>query len=172
VNTSQPFRNLAEVLRRKAIQPERLLSGDCLTGIENASVCVLSPYREELLCQIGGRNERSVVLLVECQGLRVLLTGDINEEVESNLVEEGCELNCDILKVAHHGSSYSSSERFLRAASPDIAVISCGENSFGHPSPPALKRLEVSGAEVLTTQEKGTVHVEWKDGVLKIHTRR
>ena len=75
-----------------------------------------------------------------------------------------------ILKVAHHGSGYSSSEAFLGWMHPDYAVISCGEkNRYGHPHPDALKRLSDCGSEILQTKESGAIiwktdgpHITWK----------
>ena len=75
-----------------------------------------------------------------------------------------------ILKVAHHGSGYSSSEAFLGWMHPDYAEISCGEkNRSGHPHPDALKRLSDCGSEILQTKESGAIiwktdgqHITWK----------
>jgi len=66
-------------------------------------------------------------------------------------------LDADILKVGHHGSAYSTGQAFLRAVSPDVAVISVGENSFGHPSPRTVERLKGVGAAVFNTLEDGAV---------------
>lgn len=73
-----------------------------------------------------------------------------------------------ILKVAHHGSGYSSSEAFLGWMHPDYAVISCGEkNRYGHPHPDALKRLSDCGSEILQTKESGAII--WKtDGAYNL----
>ncbi|HQD88265.1 MAG TPA: hypothetical protein PLZ87_06120, partial [Methanomassiliicoccaceae archaeon] len=71
----------------------------------------------------------------------------------------------EVLKVAHHGSRYSSSEQFLSATSPEIAVISAGAgNTYGHPHEEALERLEASGATIYRTDMNGTMVIT-TDGV-------
>jgi competence protein ComEC len=78
------------------------------------------------------------------------------------MVESGVDLDCDILKVAHHGSKYSSSREFIDACSPSVAVISVGRSNFyGHPSPETVERLENSGCEVFRTDDEGAVVMEY-----------
>ena len=101
----------------------------------------------------------------------MLFTGDMGEKEESRLLERlGKEKlsEINILKTAHHGSKYSSSEDFLEAISPRWAVISYGENNtYGHPHKEVLERLEDLGVEVFKTAESGAIRL-WTDG-LKIH---
>ena len=81
---------------------------------------------------------------------------------ELELLESGVDLDCDILKVAHHGSKYSSSYEFIEACSPDAAVISVGAHNFyGHPAPDTLDRLNTYGYEVFRTDEEGAVVMEY-----------
>jgi competence protein ComEC len=94
------------------------------------------------------------------RGASVLFTGDIEEEVEEALLKEGMDLRSDILKVAHHGSKTSSSTGFLLAVAPTLAVISVGaENTYGHPHPSVLTRLEMFGIPVRRTDEEGSIHL-------------
>lgn len=105
-------------------------------------------------------NETSVVSRLEFKGYKFLLTGDIGEATESNLVSTvgGDDLSSQVLKVPHHGSKYSSMDQFLRAVSPKIAVIGVGaDNTYGHPTPEALKRLEGAGSRIFRTDMHGTV---------------
>ena len=76
-------------------------------------------------------------------------------------------LDADILKVAHHGSKYSSSDAFLDAVSPDIAVIQVGKNIYGHPTPETLERLESRGVSVYRNDECGAVGFEIDDGEIE-----
>ena len=114
---------------------------------------------------LGGGNESSMVLMLRVNGkdlTSILFTGDIGAETESLLIKEGIDLDCDILKVAHHGSKYSSSSEFLEACSPGIAVISVGEhNLYGHPAPATLDRLNSFGCEVFRTDKEGAVVLEY-----------
>ena len=88
-------------------------------------------------------NNSSLVLKVTYKDVSVLFTGDIEREAENKLLDSGFDPKCDILKVAHHGSSTSSTKKFLAAADPDIAVISCGtDNDYGHPHKETLSKLK------------------------------
>ena len=76
------------------------------------------------------------------------------------LVNSGSNLRSNVLKVGHHGSKFSSSEEFLRAVKPALAVISVGKkNRYGHPTPEALERLQAAGARILRTDEDGDIEI-------------
>lgn len=113
----------------------------------------------------GGGNDASLVLMLHVNGSEdtsILFTGDIGTSTELELLESGTDLDCDILKVAHHGSKYSSSYDFIEACSPDAAVISVGAHNFyGHPAPDTLDRLNSYGCEVFRTDEEGAVVMEY-----------
>jgi beta-lactamase superfamily II metal-dependent hydrolase len=113
----------------------------------------------------SGGNESSLVMMLHVTGSEdtsILFTGDIGSDTESVLISAGLDLDCDILKTAHHGSKYSSSAEFISACSPDIAVISVGAgNLYGHPSPETLKRLETYGCDVFRTDTEGAVVLEY-----------
>lgn len=112
------------------------------------------------------RNEYSVVLEVSYGEFDMLLTGDISERVERQLLPylRQSEKTYEVLKVAHHGSGSSSCQEFLEAVRPELAVISCGENNrYGHPSGETLDRLEGLGSRVLRTDLQGSVIVEAED---------
>lgn len=105
-------------------------------------------------------NKSSVVLELVYGAFEVLLTGDIGLEVERALVAERVLNDVDVLKVAHHGSKYSSSSEFLREIDPELAVISVSSrNSYGHPTSDSLMRLDEVGARVLRTDEEGDVEI-------------
>lgn len=103
-------------------------------------------------------NKASVVARLACRGISVLFTGDAEKGVEGEMLSRGGMGKITVLKVGHHGSHTASSARFLSSLSPRLAVISVGAgNSYGHPHPDTLKRLKDAGAEVLRTDEKGTI---------------
>jgi competence protein ComEC len=103
-------------------------------------------------------NDHSVVLRVGLGQVSFLLTGDIEAGVERGLVANGSSLAATALKVPHHGSDTSSSEAFLRAVDPQVAVISVGaDNRLGHPAPEVLRRYAEYGIPVLRTDELGTI---------------
>ena len=103
-------------------------------------------------------NDRSLVLDFKAVGKRVLVMGDAPVEVEAKIMNDHPEVDCDILKVGHHGSDTSTSEKWLDAVTPEIAVISCGrKNSYGHPSPKVMERLEARSITVRRTDLEGSV---------------
>jgi competence protein ComEC len=117
-------------------------------------------------------NDDSVVLRLKLGRRTILLTGDIEARAETALAETGgASLACDALKVAHHGSRTSSTEKFLAATRPALAVIPAPLDSLhGHPHAEVLARLRAAGAQVLTTGESGTVTVSTDGEDLRVET--
>jgi beta-lactamase superfamily II metal-dependent hydrolase len=106
---------------------------------------------------LSDTNEDSVVLLISYGDHEFLFTGDIGSSAESAILASGESVAADVLKVAHHGSKYSSTSTFLNAVSPTYAVISVGDNPYGHPAQETLDRLDAVGAEVYRTDLLATV---------------
>jgi len=104
-------------------------------------------------------NEISIVLQGSFGKFDFLLTGDIDKQTEKMLMALDMIEEVELLKIAHHGSKYSSSEEFLEIVKPEMAVISVGKNSFGHPTKEVLGLLGKVGAEVLRTDEKGMIEI-------------
>lgn len=104
-------------------------------------------------------NNASIVLRLTYGDTAFLFTGDAEQEEETELLEAGCNVSCDVLKVGHHGSRTSSGYRLLYEAQPAYAVISCGEgNDYGHPHTEALSRLQDAGVSgILRTDLEGTI---------------
>ncbi len=116
-------------------------------------------------------NEFSQVWRFEKDGLSALFTGDISAEQEQLLLKRGMLSDITVLKVAHHGSKYSSDAEFLAAVSPEYAVISCSaNNNYGHPAPETLERLEEAGCEIYRTPQSGQITFYEKRGVWKLCT--
>jgi len=103
-------------------------------------------------------NDCSIVLKITYQNTSMLFTGDMQEDVEADLVSAfGAGLKSDLLKVGHHGSQFSSGDAFLAAVKPHDAVISVGKNSYNHPTPECRARLAAAGAIVHRTDTDGTL---------------
>ena len=134
-----------------------LAAGDVINMGRNVSVEVLSPDRGNPLDE-KDENKNSLVLRVNIKGSSVLMTGDIDEKGEMTLIAD-TGIKADILKVAHHGSRYSSCEKFIEAAAPETAVIQVGKNTYGHPSEEVIKRLEEHKITVLRNDEQGAVGI-------------
>jgi competence protein ComEC len=108
----------------------------------------------------AGENNRSLVLKLTYGAISVLFTGDIEQDAERFLLQSGRDLRATILKVPHHGSRTSSSEPFVRAVNPAVAVFSVQRDSrFGHPHPAVLERYMAMGAQVLRTDAHGAITI-------------
>jgi competence protein ComEC len=118
----------------------------------------------------GDANNKSVVARLDFGNNSFLFTGDIESPAEREILaslsagEAGGEnIDVEVLKIAHHGSKYSSSEAFLDAASPETAIISVGaKNSYGHPTEAVLNALKARNIEILRTDEVGDIIFECK----------
>ncbi|HUR15776.1 MAG TPA: DNA internalization-related competence protein ComEC/Rec2 [Candidatus Limnocylindrales bacterium] len=110
-----------------------------------------------------GINNVSIVLDASYGARRIVLAGDVEEDVDRHLLEAGLaadERRVDVLKVAHHGSGTATTDGFLEHTAPSVAVISAGwRNPYGHPSPSTVARLEDAGAKVFRTDLDGTVDI-------------
>lgn len=102
-------------------------------------------------------NNYSIVIKYVYGETSFLFTGDIEAEIEKYYVSLGTDLDSDVLKVCHHGSSTSSTVAFLDAVSPDYCVIECGDNSYNHPNSDIVKRLLGYTEEIYRTDVQGTV---------------
>jgi len=117
------------------------------------------------------RNNDSIMLLIRSGERSVLLTGDIEKQGETAVLKDGMHLKSDIVKVAHHGSRTSSIEAFVAATRPSLAIISVGRTSiFGHPNKDVVERWRASGAEVMTTGQRGTISVVTDGRALNVNT--
>ncbi len=117
-----------------------------------------------------GINNVSIVLLGEVDGHRILLAGDVEEQIDPHLIAEGLP-TVDLLKVAHHGSRTASTDALLAAVQPSVAVISAGRgNPYGHPAPATIARLRAAGARVLRTDQDGTVTVDLGIGRIRVRS--
>ena len=126
--------------------------------VDGVTLTVLSPDSAEI-ANAPDANAASVVVMAEYRGVRVLLTGDAERDVEGRLVERlGPGLRADVLKVGHHGSSTSTTQPLLDAVQPRIALVSVGAgNRYGHPSPDVIRGLRAHGVQVLRTDDAGSV---------------
>jgi competence protein ComEC len=154
----EDFAGLHKILKKRKIEIFKLKRGDVL-NFENATVEVLYPETDDSPEAVSDNNH-SLVLRVVCGTKKFLLTGDIEKETESFLIQNPQFLQSDVVKVAHHGSRTSSIQSFVDATKAEYAIISVGRNSpFGHPHREVLGRWQAAGAKILTTGERGTISV-------------
>ena len=107
----------------------------------------------------GGDNERCLAILCTRGDYDLLITGDMDMATERQLIATYGLPDIETLVVGHHGSRSSTSEELLEALTPETAVISVGDNSYGHPAEDALRRLVLSDVEIFRTDKQGTVHL-------------
>lgn len=115
-------------------------------------------------------NANSLVIMIEFEEFKCLLTGDLTIRAERELLKSSHNLNSELLKVSHHGHSDATSQEFLKAVSPQVSVISVNkENIRDYPSEEVLERLVSFGSQVYRTDEYGDIIVEAnKDGTFQV----
>ncbi len=132
-------------------------------GFGGAHVEVLAPVTDYQVSATPTNND-SLVMRISFRKISFLLTGDMEKPIEEELLANGAGLKADVLKVGHHGSKTSTTEPFLDAVHPALAVISDGyENSYGHPHRNTLAALESRHIPALRTDQTGIICI-WTDG--------
>lgn len=148
------FVNVVETLQEQGIPVLFAQRGDRINLDEETVLDILwPPKRAERV--FSSANDVSIVVRLRYKNDSFLFTGDIEERGERALAALGSFLSADVLKVGHHGSNTSTSAEFLQAVQPSLAIISVGENSYGHPVPEVLERL--SGIQILRTDQNGDI---------------
>jgi len=105
----------------------------------------------------GNTNENSLIFMLNIDTIRVLLLADIGAQSEEDLVMRYNRLKTDIVKLGHHGSATSSSEKLISSIQSRLAIISCGINNYGHPSPLVLNRLKQFKLPWIITRQSGDI---------------
>jgi competence protein ComEC len=149
------YAKFAQTLARTNTHSQTIEAGDVI-HFGDVAVSVLWP-------PAGGEtstNNDSIVLRLQYGERSIMLTGDIEQATERALLLSQTQLQADVIKVPHHGSKTSSTEAFVRATKPQLAIISVGRRSmFGHPHKEVVYRWQSSGVTVLTTGHSGTITI-------------
>ncbi len=120
---------------------------------------------------LNGENNRSVYIMAKINDIKFFFTGDGQKQAENDLLSKGFNLDCDVLKVPHHGGSASSNDNFLDATTPEYAVVSCGiGNTYGHPHKETMDRLTARNIKTYRTDENGDVSFFIDDNKLSVTT--
>ncbi len=169
-------RALRQALARSSTRRVLLAAGDSL-DLDGAAVRVLWPRAGEVPLHPPdeGRsiNNVSVVLDIRYGQRRMLLTGDMEQDIDPHLLRDGLATSgpLDVLKVAHHGSRSATTPAFLTALRPRVALVSAGTgNPYGHPSPETIERLATAGARVARTDADGSIEVSTDGRDLRLAT--
>jgi len=171
VHPSADYRRTLAAVLNGGTRWLRAHPGDTLV-VDGVHVRVIAPD-SAWARKLTDPNEASVVAVVEFGELRFLLVGDAERETEEWLLSrDSLALRADVLKVGHHGSVTSTTPRFLAAVRPRVALISVGAaNGYGHPNPRVVRALVNAGAEVLRTDQLGTLVLRTDGRALEIEAR-
>ena len=121
----------------------------------------------------GKANEESISLKLIYGEVSFVFTGDVGVSGEQEMIDSGIDLQADILQLGHHGSNTSTSNAFLNAVSPEVAVYSAGaDNSYGHPHAEVIAATENAGAEVFGTDVNGTIIIETDGAAYEVKTEK
>ena len=152
--TTYTYSSMLDELDKRDIPIDEAIAGNTYM-LGKAKVQILAP--QPLEDPIEDANQISVVTHLSFGEHAFLFTGDAEEDLEERMLANDCLLEADVLKVAHHGSKYSSSPAFVKAVSPQYAVISCGPNDYSHPHSEVVLRLTEIGANVYRTDQCGDI---------------
>lgn len=152
---------LQELDRRKILIIEGIAGTEVSWGKQDNLLVI---YPEIMVPANQDPNKFSSVDILALGQNCFLFTGDISSAQEKKILPlfSCSDYNSRILKVAHHGSNYSSSQQFLEEFKPQVAVIEVGENSYSHPHPDTLERLKDIGAQIFRTDLDGTIRFKIK----------
>lgn len=158
---SQVFKKLEEEIAAENAQAVEAKKDVSIKFANGAIADILFPINSILEAVDDASNDNSVVIKLTYGENSFLLTGDLPDAQETNLIRDALaknSLNSQILKVSHHGSKYASSDEFLAAVKPLDAIISVGKNnSYGHPNQEVLDRLIKKGINIFRTDEIGDI---------------
>lgn len=150
-STTKTYKNLLKAIKAKGNKINTAKAGNIIYSDSSLGIDILAPNSdsyEEI-------NDYSVVIKLVYGSKSFLFTGDAEKLSENEITAD---VSADVLKVGHHGSSTSSSDKFIKRVNPEYAVISCGEgNSYGHPHKETIKTLNKYDIEVFRTDTMGTI---------------
>jgi competence protein ComEC len=163
---------LSEQIQKKKIPVEIAQAGQIISIDNNIFLGILNPLENLSGKNVKNKNDTSIVAKLIAGENSVLLTGDITSKTEENLIENNFNLQSDFLKIAHHGSKYSTSENFLNGVSPKAAIISVGKNSWGMPTKEVLEKLDKSKIKAYRTDIDGDVKIVFEGNNFKIQSEK
>ncbi|CAB1240862.1 MBL fold metallo-hydrolase [Ruminococcaceae bacterium BL-6] len=154
IPTTRTYEGLIDAISDKKMKITQAKAGMTIPLSGQAKLELLAPNGT----QYDDLNNYSVVAKLTYGQKTFLFTGDAEKLSEKEMLNKNYDLKCDVLKCGHHGSSSSTSAAFLKAVSPQFAVISCGlNNDYGHPNKEVLSRLQKVGVKVYRTDLQGTI---------------
>lgn len=149
------YKQIQRELKAKKMKATRLYQGDEVQIDDDIDFEILSPVRGK---KYDDTNEYSIVAKIVYKDTSFILMGDATMENEVDIINNVPDIDIDVLKLGHHGSSTSSSDYFITKTSPKIAIISCGKNNkYGHPHQEVMRVLKKHGVTPYRTDEMGDI---------------
>lgn len=161
---SENYQKFKEIVKRKKIKKiiigeDTNLNSTKLQIENNLYFEIMWPNNSDLIME-NVLNNNSILCKLHYKNFSMLFTGDIEELAERRILQEYKNLNSTILKVAHHGSKTSSTQEFVEAVNPKIALIGVGENNkFGHPNNEVIERLKKLNTKIYRTDKMGEISI-------------
>lgn len=163
-NNTEGYKALKEAIKRERATESFLTTGDALRTSDGVTMRVLSPsskYLQETAGEGGMIKESgefaSLIMLLSYKEFDVLLTGDTQTSQLTEAIQKSQLPHIEILQTPHHGSRFGLTETILKKLKPDLAVISVGKNSYGHPSPVTLNLLSNDKIKIERTDKRGQI---------------
>lgn len=158
--TTNTYENVLDAIGESNAELVEVKAGDSFK-FGDLQLDIIAPFEES-----DDYNEMSIVFSAVYKDTKLLFSGDTTKKIEKQILAEGFDVDCDVLKVAHHGSSTSSSAEFVDAVSPELAVVSCGAgNSYGHPHFEIVDLYANRNITLMRTDEAGII-IYYGDGKL------
>lgn len=156
---SEEEKEFTKKAKEKHIKIYRLCQNDKIYIDKNTKIDILSPLNEEI--EENYINNNCLVFKFTYNNFSMLFTGDIEEIAEKEILKNVSKniLKSDILKIPHHGSKTSSTDKFLECVNSKIALIGVGKNNFGHPSEEVIERLKSKNIKVYRTDLNGEIEI-------------
>ncbi|NPV88398.1 MBL fold metallo-hydrolase [Coprothermobacteraceae bacterium] len=167
-NTTKTFENLLRAIQTKKLAIKEAKAGVAIAGPKNTIMQFIGPvsYDRDIL------NNSSAVLLISFGSFSILLTGDAEKPELSSMQDAFSIGEVTVFQVPHHGSYGSLDEEFYRTVKPKYAVVSVGDNDYGHPNPRVIKALEAAGAKVYRTDLNGHIVISSDGKTVRIRVQR
>ncbi|MFC1598571.1 ComEC/Rec2 family competence protein [Patescibacteria group bacterium] len=158
LHTSPDYISFLNEIKLQNIDTEIIKAQKDINLGQDLDLKILYPWTDLRDKKIEELNNSSIIIKLVYQNNSFLFTGDAEEQTEKDLIDSNAYLKSQVLKIAHHGSKYSTSQEFLDIVKPQHAVIQVGQdNAFGHPHLRALKRLEDNNINILRNDYLGTI---------------
>lgn len=161
------FKHLTKSLYSRKIKLIPVLAPQSISISDNLTINMLSPTKTHY----ENLNNYSLVFMLQFNKFKFLFTGDAEKEIENEITNY--DIDCDVLKVGHHGSKTSSIPSFLNKTTPSIAIISCGlGNDYGHPNENVLKNLNYRNIKIYRTDLHGNIVLVCDKNSMKIYKEK